>query len=83
MNNEYEFNLTKDTKREINMAKRAGIQADYYPQLVETLIELRYNVKQELAINRQRDTKIAEWNDYNSYCEACKQEAKRLLGLEE
>ena len=31
----------------------------------------------------QRDTKIAEWNDYNNYCEACKQEAKRLLGLEE
>ena len=28
------------------------------------------------------DTKIAEWNEYNAYCEACKQEAKRLLGIE-
>ena len=60
-----------------------SIQADYYPQLVETLIELRYNVKQEIAVNRQRDTKIAEWEEYNRYCEACKAEAKRILGLEE
>ena len=81
--NNYDFNLTKETRLEINMAKRAGIQADYYPQLVETLIELRYNVKQELAINRQRDTKIAEWEEYNRYCEACKLEAKRILGIEE
>ena len=81
--NNYDFNLTKETRLEINMAKRAGIQADYYPQLVETLIELKYNVKQELAINRQRDTKIAEWEEYNRYCEACKLEAKRILGIEE
>ena len=80
--NNYEFNLTKETRLEINMAKRAGIQNDYYPQLVETLIELRYNVKQELAINRQRDNKIAEWEEYNRYCEACKLEAKRILGIE-
>ena len=81
--NNYEFNLTKETRLEINMAKRAGIQADYYPQLVETLIELKYNVRQEIAVNRQRDTKIAEWEEYNRYCEACKQEAKRILGLED
>jgi hypothetical protein len=81
MNNE--FVISPKWQKKINMAIRAGLQRDLYPQLVETLIELRYNVKQEIAINRQRDTKIAEWNDYNSYCEACKVEAKRLLGLEE
>lgn len=79
--NNYDFNLTKETRLEINMAKRAGIQADYYPQLVETLIELRYNVKQELSINRQRDTKPQEFEEYNNYCEACKEYAKELLGL--
>ena len=81
--NNYEFNLPKETRLEINMAKRAGIQNDYYPQLVETLIELRYNVKQELAINRQRDTKPLEFEEYNAYCQACKLEAKRILGIEE
>ena len=79
--NNYEFNLTKETRLEINMVKRAGIQADYYPQLVETLIELRYNVKQEIAIQRQRDVKPLEYEEYNNYCEVCKSYAKELLGL--
>lgn len=53
----------------------------YYDQLVEDLIREKYTVGQELAILRQRDIKIAEFNEYNSYAEECKRRAKEALEL--
>lgn len=79
MNNE--FVISSKMQKKINLAKRAGLQRDLYPDLVEYLINEKYNVKQELAIHRQKDTKPLEWQEYNAYCERAKTYAKEILGL--
>ena len=66
----------------IDMAKSFNKQEQLYPQLVEYLIRQRYTISQELAIHRQRTSKKAEFNTYNTYCEDCKAKAKELLNLE-
>ena len=47
-----------------------------YEERVEQLIRERYSLNEELAIQRQRDTKVEEFNEYYAYCEECKQIAK-------
>lgn len=47
-----------------------------YEERVEQLIRERYSLNEELAIQRQRDTKIDEFNAYYEYCEECKLKAK-------
>ena len=47
-----------------------------YEERVEQLIRERYSLNQELAIQRQRETKVEEFNAYYEYCEECKQIAK-------
>ena len=47
-----------------------------YEERVEELIRERYSLNQELAIQRQRDTKVDEFNAYYEYCEECKTKAK-------
>ncbi|MBR1694641.1 MAG: hypothetical protein IJ709_04455 [Selenomonas sp.] len=39
-------------------------------------------IDDELAIQRQRDTKVAEFNSYNDFAEACKDIADALLAKE-
>lgn len=50
-----------------------------YEERVEQLIREKYNVNQELAIQRQRDTKVDEFNAYYEYCEECKRIAKEEI----
>lgn len=50
-----------------------------YEERVEELIRERYSLNQELAIQRQRDTKVDEFNTYYEYCEECKTKAKEEL----
>ena len=69
-------------QKKVEMTKGTDLAPRVYGELVEHLIEQRYNVKQEIAINRQRDEKPTQWQEYNAYCEECKQEAKKLLGME-
>ena len=52
-----------------------------YSELVEKKIRLRYTVSDELAILRQRDTKPSEFSEYNEFCEQCKIEARKELGI--
>lgn len=47
-----------------------------YDMYVESLIRQRYTLSQELAIQRQRDTKPDEFRQYFEYCEQCKLIAK-------
>ena len=47
-----------------------------YEERVEQLIRERYSLNEELAIQRQRETKVDEFNAYYEYCEECKQKAK-------
>ena len=43
-------------------------------------IRAKYSVDQELAILRQRDTKISEFEEYNTFAEECKREVKAAMG---
>ena len=56
--------------------------AEDYGNIVEDLVRQKYALGQELAIQRQRYTKVQEFNEYFDYCENCKLEAKRLCNME-
>jgi len=61
------------TKLEI-LAEKNGVSL--YAEKVNALIRNRYSVSDELAIQRQRDTKPDEFQAYYDYVEECKQTAK-------
>ena len=78
---EYNFIITDEMKSLIKLAKLNNAGELVKPQIVESLIAQRYTIRQELSIQRQRDVKPLEYEEYNSYCEVCKTYAKELLGL--
>ena len=47
-----------------------------YEEKVVSLIREKYSLDEELAIQRQRDTKPEEFKEYFTYCEECKMKAK-------
>lgn len=47
-----------------------------YDKKVVDLIRERYSVDDEFAIQRQKDTKPIEFENYFNYCEECKLKAK-------
>ena len=47
--------------------------------IISALVRVRYSADDELALSRQKDAKIAEFNAYNAYAEWCKAYAKRIL----
>ena len=57
-------------------ARKQKQDNDEYENKIVTLIRQKYNVNQELAILRQRDTKPIEYQEYYDYVEQCKAEAK-------
>lgn len=61
------------------MLEKAGVLDKVYGQEVSRLIRERYSLDEELALGRQRDTKPAEWAEFNAYCERCKAEAKKEI----
>jgi hypothetical protein len=46
---------------------------EQYKQRIVELIREKYSVDDELAIQRQRDSKVEEFNEYNVYAESCKE----------
>ena len=54
-----------------------------YEERVEQLIREKYSINQELAIQRQRDTKPSEFEEYFAYCEECKAKAKDEIKTEQ
>ena len=54
-----------------------GIEISYAEKVV-SLIRQKYSLDEELAIQRQRDVKPQEFQEYFAYCEACKEKAKTL-----
>ena len=47
--------------------------------IVSSLMKLKYSIDDELAIQRQKDSKPEEFNDYNAYAEECKIIADEIL----
>ena len=67
------FNLEKyNTRKQV-------IANEEYENKIVALIRQKYNVNQELAILRQRDTKPIEYQEYYDYVEQCKEQVKNEL----
>lgn len=49
------------------------------PALVEAIVRSRFSVSDELGILRQRNSKKAEFNEYNDFVEAAKATADAIL----
>lgn len=79
MNNE--FIISPKWQKKINMSIRAGLQKDLYPDLIVYFIRQKYSADDEFALERQRDRKPIEYEQYDTYCENAKAYAKELLGL--
>lgn len=54
-------------------------QEEQYKNRIVELIREKYSIDDELSIQRQRDTKIDEFNVYNAFAEECKQQARREI----
>lgn len=67
---DFTFSLEKYQTR-----KQKEYDVAYETEIV-SLIRQRYNINQELAILRQRDTKPEEYQEYFDYVEQCKAEVK-------
>ena len=50
-----------------------------YSEKVVSLIREKYSLDEELAIQRQRDSKPQEFSEYYAYCEECKAKVKGEL----
>lgn len=55
------------------------IKEKKYKDKVKQLIQEKYDIDDELAIQRQKDTKTLEYQKYNNYCEECKRKAKKEI----
>ena len=69
-NNDLTFSIEKYNARKQVLAN------EEYENKIVALIRKKYNVNQELAILRQRDTKPLEYQEYYDYVERCKAEVK-------
>ena len=69
-NEDLSFSIDKYKSRKETEAKIE------YENKIVALIRKKYNVNQELAILRQRDTKPQEFAEYNEYVEQCKRQIK-------
>lgn len=63
------------------LSKLNGIAGARFDEYLIRKIRERYTINDELAILRQRDSKPAEFDEYNAYVEKCKAELKAELGL--
>ena len=57
-------------------ARKQVLANEEYEHKIVALIRKKYNVNQELAILRQRDTKPLEYQEYYDYVEQCKKQVK-------
>lgn len=69
---------TEEEKADREEQERHQYDGFTYEQLVSMFIRERYSLDEELALHRQRDTKVEEFEIYNSYCEDCKVRAREI-----
>ena len=78
--------LVEMTKQEI--ADLEKLQTEYeahrydgmsYSDIVVMLIREQYSLDDELALHRQREIKLEEFETYNAFCEKCKEKAKEII----
>jgi|AntRauMFilla1563_2_1112583.scaffolds.fasta_scaffold18124_2 hypothetical protein len=49
-----------------------------YEKTIIDLVRQRYSIDEELAIQRQKETKPEQWQEYFDYVEECKLQAKNI-----
>ena len=63
--------------------KNKDYSADTFRRLYESeitkLIRQKYSLDEELAILRQRDSKLEKFAEYNAYAEKCKAQVRHIL----
>ena len=64
---------------EVDPADFPALSKAEYDAEVERLIALRYSYGKEIEVNRERDTKPAQFAAYLEYVEECKRQAKDKL----
>ena len=69
-NDDLSFNVDKYN------ARKQKQDNDEYENKIVALIRKKYNINQELAILRQRDSKPEEYQEYYDYVEQCKKQVK-------
>lgn len=67
--------LSVEQCEEVDEIPNIRNEEDYGNQ-VNDLIRHRYSLSEELGILRQKDSKLKEWEEYNTYCEECKKTIK-------
>ncbi|MBQ0014661.1 MAG: hypothetical protein KBS82_04985 [Oscillospiraceae bacterium] len=58
--------------------EQVNLQSEYIRR-IELLIRGRYSINDELAIQRQRDSKPDEWDEYFEFVERCKADARTQI----
>ena len=71
------------TEEELLQAERINsiLQEIPYDQKVVDLIREKYTIDDEVSIQRQKETKPYEFEEYFNYCEECKLKAKEIVQL--
>ena len=59
--------------------ERPPFTESQYKAKVAELIARKYTLADEIAIERQKETKPEQWQTHFDYCEQCKAEAKAIL----
>ena len=73
--------LSVEQCEEVDEIPNIRNEEDYGNQ-VNDLIRRRYSLSEELGILRQKDSKLKEWEEYNTYCEECKKVIKNKTNEE-
>ena len=55
------------------------LENEEYGAAIERKIRQRYSLSQELSIQRQKERKPQEYEEYDRYCEQCKAEVKTMF----
>lgn len=68
---------------EVDPADFPALSKAEYDAEVERLIALRYSYGKEIEVNRERDSKPAQFAAYMAYVEECKRQAKEAKNTSE
>ena len=75
--------VRKMTEEELaNLPEGQQYEGLSYEEIVSMLIREKYSIDDELALNRQRDSKAEEFEQYYAFCEECKAKAREIVAEE-
>jgi hypothetical protein len=70
------LNIEWITKEEYETATGEVVELPNYQETIVMLVRQRYSIDDEMAIQRQKETKPEQWQEYFDFVENCKMQAK-------